>query len=40
MVILETRVDVSGHGAGMIERNSDDILFALDDGFGECSLRS
>lgn len=40
MVILEARIDFSGHGAGVIQRNGNQILFAFDDGLGEGSFRS
>lgn len=40
VVILEARIDFSGQGAGVIQRNGNQILFAFDDGLGEGSFRS
>jgi hypothetical protein len=40
VVILESRIDFSGQGASVIQRNGNQILFAFDNGLGEGSFRS
>lgn len=40
VIVLKSRVYFSWHGACLVQWNGDDILFALDDGFGHGSFRS